>query len=92
MSLTSAPRFQSHEEFFAFVEHLLERLERTGHADAVIELREGLSTLNGLTDGWASFLETIDRVQLTSAKSFATDQQRDLRTIRAGVVRLVSRR
>lgn len=85
------PRFHSSEEFFAAVDDLRARLERAGHVDAARELGEGLSGLNGLTDGWAFLLESIERVRATSATSFGAEEQRDFRRIRAAVRRLVFR-
>ena len=83
---------KSNEEFFRTVDVLLARLEASGHQQAVAKLRDGLSGLNGLTDGSALFLESIDSVQTTEAKRFDPDDQRALERIRAAVHRAVYRR
>jgi hypothetical protein len=84
--------FRSHEELFQAVAKLLAELEGAGRADAVAELRSGLACLNGLTDGWALFLESIDKVQAGHAKALADTQRRALAAIRAAVYSAVYRR
>ena len=84
--------FRSNEEFFHAVTGLLTKLEVGGHGQAAAELRAGLGCLNGLTDGWALFLESIERVQATHSERFARDEQTALETIRAAVHTAVYRR
>jgi hypothetical protein len=84
-------KFQSHEEFFDAFDNLVTNLEGAGHHQAAGELRDGLSCLNGLTDGWALFLESIEKV-LAQSKAFTRDEQKELNRIRAGVRRIVYRR
>jgi hypothetical protein len=84
--------FQSNEEFFQAVADLMARLEAGGHPQAAAELREGFGCLNGLTDGCALFLESIQRVQATHARRFARDEQKALETIRRAAHRAVYRR
>jgi len=62
----SWPSLESTDEFFEAVAQLTAELEMHGHADAAAELRSGFGCLNGLTDGWALFLESIDKVQAPS--------------------------
>jgi hypothetical protein len=90
--LARASRFESNEEFFHTVDVLLARLEASGHQQAVAKLRDGLSGFNGLTDGSALFLQSIERVQVTEAQRFDRDDQRALERIRAAVHRAVYRR
>lgn len=52
--------FASNEEFFAAFRDLVARIEKQGNAGAARELREGFACLNGLTDGWALLMESID--------------------------------
>jgi len=54
--------FRSNEEFFQAVADLMAKLEAGGHVQAAAELREGLGCLNGLTDGWALFLDSIQKL------------------------------
>jgi len=84
--------FRSNEELFEAVSDLMAKLEIGGHHQAVAELKEGLGCLNGLTDGWALFLEAIERVQATESKRFSREDQKALKTIRATVHAIVYRR
>ena len=81
--------FASSQELFAAVANLTTRLEAGGHAQAAIELREGQLRLNGLTDGWALFLEAIEKVEATHAARFSRDEQKILEVIRRAVKRAV---
>mgnify|MGYP001273028860 CR=1 FL=1 len=51
--------FKSNEELFQTTRTLIELLEQRGESAASKELQIGLSSLNGLTDGWADFLSSI---------------------------------
>lgn len=84
--------FPSTEDFFQAVAALLARLVDAGHAKAADELREGLGCLNGLTDGWALFLKSVESVQSTYAKRLTQDEQRALEQIRAAAHQAVYRR
>ena len=84
--------FRSNEEFFQAVRDLMAKLEAGGHHQAAAELREGFRCLNGLTDGWALFLESIERVQATESKRFAPDDRKALEAIRAAAHAAVYRR
>ena len=53
---------ESNSEFFQNIEKLIQGLDATGKREAANELRDGLSCLNGFTDGWALFMESIDKV------------------------------
>ena len=68
------------------------KLERDGHEQAALELRYGYGCLNGLTDGWAQFLESIDRVGKFCSTGFDTDDRESLKMIRAVAHRAVYRR
>lgn len=61
---------------------LIAKLEGDGHAEAAQELREGYGSLNGLTDGWARFLESIDRVRKDFSAGFCRDDRESLTMIR----------
>jgi hypothetical protein len=84
--------FRSNEELFQAVAELTARLEAGGHRDAATALRDGFGCLNGLTDGWALFLQSIEKVAKTYAKRFAPDERRALAAIRAAVHQAVHRR
>ncbi len=53
--------FKSNEEFFAALSDLVSRIEKQGNIVAANELRFGFSCLNGLTDGWALLMESIEK-------------------------------
>jgi hypothetical protein len=84
--------FRSSEEFFQAVDALIARLEGAGHQEAARELRDGLRCLNGLTDGSALFLDSIEKVQATESERFTREDQQALETIRARVHVAVYRR
>jgi len=82
-------RFQSADELFAATRDLVARLEREGHDAAAAELLRGYDCLNGLTDGWAQFLESLDRVRATGGKDLGEAERRTLEDIRSDVGRTV---
>ena len=84
--------FGSTDEFFETVAQLTAKLEMHGHADAAAELRSGFGCLNGLTDGWALFLESIDKVQASQANQFDDDEREALGNIRTVAYSAVYRR
>jgi hypothetical protein len=53
--------FKSNEDFFEALRDLIGRIEKQGAFDAAKELRNGFSSLNGLTDGWALLMESLER-------------------------------
>jgi hypothetical protein len=75
--------FRSNEEFFEAVRELLSRLELRAHHDAAVELRNGFASISGLTDGWAQFLQSVERVQTTASRRFAPEDRRALEAIQA---------
>ena len=84
--------FGSNDEFFQDVRALVTRPESKGHQEAAAKLREGFGCLNGLTDGWALFLESIEGVRATASKRFDREDQRALEAIRAAAHVAVYRR
>ena len=81
---------QSNDELFRVVEELMARLAATGFAAEAAELKSGYQLLNGLTDGWALFLESINRVE-NSDRRLPADDRATLKSIRAAVHALVYR-
>ncbi|OFV81008.1 MAG: hypothetical protein A2Y78_00495 [Acidobacteria bacterium RBG_13_68_16] len=84
--------FRSNEEFFQAVRDLIATLEAGGHPQAAATLRDGFGCLNGLTDGWALFLQSIENVQATESKRFSPGHQKALEAIRAAAHAAVYRR
>ena len=66
--------FGSSIDFLASVRDLIARLEATGHGAAAVELRQGLSGLDGLTDGAAQFRSSVEKVQRECARLAPEDQ------------------
>jgi hypothetical protein len=84
--------FQSTQEFLQAIADLLVRLEARGQAEAAARLREGLRCVNGLTDGWALFLESVETVQADDTVVLAEDDQQALERIRTAVRGVVYRK
>ncbi len=84
--------YRSNEEFFDAVRNLIGRLEAGGHASAAAELKEGFGCINGLTDGWAMFLESVEKVQRSHARAFAAEERDILQSIRKAAHKAVYRR
>jgi hypothetical protein len=78
------------QDFFEDLQTLINGLEHEGRADAVAELRDGLGSLNGLTDGWAALMESMERVLSTTRLS--PSQQHELAALHASVQKIVFRR
>lgn len=84
--------FGSLDGYFAAAKDLIARLEGGGHRAAAAQLRDGYGCLNGLTDGWALFLESIDRVRAEHAAALSDDERRELEELRRVARRMVRRR
>lgn len=78
-------RFRSTDEVLQHARELIARLEASGHGHAAAELREGFSRLNGLTDGWAGFLESVERVRTGHRADFDQDGRRGFDDLRDAV-------
>ncbi len=64
---------------------LIAKLKAAGHPQAAAELRRGFGCLNGLTDGWGLFLESIEKVQATHSAEFGREEREALEAIRGAV-------
>jgi hypothetical protein len=82
---------QSNEELFQAVRDLVGRLEASGRAAAAAELAEGFRCINGLTDGWASFLESIDTVRAAHATGLVATDLETLEQLRDAAYEAVHR-
>ena len=85
------PSFQSNEEYFQAVEDLIARLEFGGHQQAADGLRDGYQCLNGLTDGWALFLASVEAVEATQFERLSREDQQAIEAIRAAAHKAVYR-
>jgi hypothetical protein len=81
--------FKSNEELFQTTSDLIAALEVSGNSLAAGELRSGMRALNGLTDGWAAFLESIRKVQKQYSSQLNSSQKSTLKNIHQAVYRRV---
>jgi hypothetical protein len=84
-------RFASSEELFDAVRSLIRRMEDCGRTGAAAELRAGFGCLDGLTDGWAVFMESIEKVLAAHRTVLPPDQCAELKTILKAVKKIVFR-
>ena len=84
--------FKSNEEFLEAVDNLIARLEFTGHVESAAELKRGLQCLNGLTDGWALLLQSIESIRANKSRVLEEDERRALDMIHATVHATIYRR
>jgi hypothetical protein len=84
--------FKSSEEFFAALRDLIARLQKQGNLSAAQELHSGFSCLNGLTDGWALLMESIDKTIATSQGNIGSKEMAELNDLLKLVKRVVYRR
>lgn len=84
--------FRSNEDLFRAVDELTTKLESGGHGDAAMEIKSGFRCLNGLTDGWALFLQSIEKVQDSHSKQLDRGDRQTLKIIGKAVHKIVYRR
>lgn len=83
--------FQSNHEFFDYVLSLTNSLARDGRGPAATMLNEGLASINGLTDGWATFLESVENVQNAYGRELTAIDANRLEKIRNTAYAVVHR-
>jgi hypothetical protein len=84
--------FRSNQEYFEVLEHFALQLEHGGRVAEAGDLRSGLGMLNGLTDGWAQLLESIEKVHRACASELPVVQRATLENLRKGAMAAVYRR
>ena len=84
--------FQSYDELFQATNELISVFEENGNPPAARELRNGMAALNGLTDGWALFLESVQNVKKRYVSQLSGAQQATLAAIYAAAYEAVYRR
>ena len=80
---------KSHEEFWQTVKEFIATLEVSGNSPAVDELKNGMRAVTGLTDGWADFLESIDKVKKQYSPQLDSSQRSTLKNIHREVYQRV---
>jgi|WetSurMetagenome_2_1015567.scaffolds.fasta_scaffold543984_2 hypothetical protein len=73
--------FKSAEDLFRETEKLIITLREGGQVQEADTLKEGMRCLNGLTDGWAGFLDSIKCVHKSSLKALGEKDQEVLTQI-----------
>ena len=85
-----AARFKSSDELWASTKALITALEQGGDGTAAEELRKGMGCVNGLTDGYAQFLDSVRRVR-DSKPAIGKDHRQVLESIYQTAYYAVSR-
>lgn len=83
--------YQSNTDLFEAIEDLQSSLSSTGIDGANELLAEGMSSLNGLTDGWALLLESINSANEKYGETFSQKQSAELHKIHNAVHKMVHR-
>jgi hypothetical protein len=80
------------QDIFDFTADLASRIEAGGNEAVANEIRNGLRSNTGLTDGWALFMESLERALSASIGSVGPRESNDLRdlleVVRKAVYRL----
>jgi hypothetical protein len=84
--------FHSNNEFFRAAGDLIARLEEGGHEQVATTLREGLQSMNGLTDGWALLLQAIEKAQQRASPALLPTHRHALESLRLAAHSAVYRR
>ena len=79
------------QDVFDFVEDLAHRIELGGNPKSAQEIRSGLGYLNGLTDGWAMFMESLEHSMPTQAPKLGPREITDLEDLLEYVRKIVYR-
>ncbi|MEW5974853.1 MAG: hypothetical protein AB1898_03490 [Acidobacteriota bacterium] len=83
---------RSGEELVQATHQLIAIFDSKGIPSASRELREGFAALNGLTDGWALFLESVKKVEGQYASQLSGSQRAVLAEIHGAAYQAVYRR
>jgi hypothetical protein len=81
--------FKSHEEFWRTVNEFIAELEVSGNSSAADDLKKGKRLCTGLTDGWADFLESIEKVKKQYSPRLDNSQRSTLKNIHREVYQRV---
>ena len=81
--------FKSHEEFWQTVNEFIADLDKSGNSPAAEELKNGMRLVTGLTDGWADFLESIEKVKKQHSSQLSGTQRSTLKNIHQAVYQRV---
>ncbi|MBT8123557.1 MAG: hypothetical protein KJO81_01890 [Gammaproteobacteria bacterium] len=83
--------FQSNADLFEAIKKLQSSLSSSGNEKAGELLGEGMLSLNGLTDGWALLLESINTLNKRYGATLSQHQCDELNKIHKAVHQVVYR-
>ena len=66
--------YKNNQEYFEAVEAFCIELSKSNQKSASECIHEGLSCVNGLTDGWWQFLNSLEKVKVNHSQSFTLEQ------------------
>ncbi len=75
------PRFRDSKDFFAAVEALIAALKASGCGASAASVEEGYGCLTGLTDGWALFLDHMEKAENGLPPQASPEDRKKLREI-----------
>ena|GEM_PF-1560090 len=84
--------YKSNDEFFQALEKLVQEIDDSGQYEAANRLREGFSCLNGLTDGWALLMESIETTVSQDQEKLKCENMAELKEMLKIVRKAVYRR
>ncbi len=70
--------YASNEAYFEELAGLVGRMEQSGHTEAAMQVRHGISCVNGLTDGWAMLMDALEATVTRHGQNLPQDQLSDL--------------
>ena len=68
-------KFRSNLEYFDSIREFAAELDEAGNTELATKVRESLTYINGLTEGWADHLETLLEYETSPNKSLTADQR-----------------
>jgi hypothetical protein len=83
--------YPSNETLFAAARRVAATLDDGGCPEAAAQLRQGLAAVNGLTDGWALFLESLDGACAACPDRLGQSVRSELSALRVAVRAVVYR-
>ena len=69
------------QDVFDFTANLASRIESNGNIRVAEEIRKGLRSNTGLTDGWALFMESLERALSASSGHIGPRESEDLQDL-----------
>ena len=83
--------YASNDEFFQALTKLIERMRQSSHGAAADKLQSGYAALNGLTDGWAILLASLEEVVASDGPQLPGEQASELHSLLSAVKKAVYR-